>query len=129
MEKKVSMYLSVVKHESLKVFLFETGCTLALQRYAESRMSPCTFPMQPSIAMQVPAQRISKVTKSQPANTSPRSVAFQAAPFAEAETTFVTFGEAEAPAATIGELAALSPRAVGDARLIKEGLLVIKKPC
>ena len=45
MEKKVSIYLSVVKHESLKVFLFETGCTLALQRYAESRMSPCTFPM------------------------------------------------------------------------------------
>lgn len=79
--------------------------------------------------MQVPAQSISKVAKSQPADSIPRSVAFQAAPFTEAETTFVTFREAEGPAATLGELAALIARAVGNARVVIVGLLVIKKPC
>ena len=79
--------------------------------------------------MQVPVQSISRVAKSQPANTIPKSTAFQATPFAEDETTFVTFGEAEAPAATIDELTALSARAVGDARVVIEGLAVIKKPC
>ena len=47
-EKKNSMYLLVllaVKHESLQVFLFESGSPLALQRYAENKMSPCRFPM------------------------------------------------------------------------------------
>lgn len=79
--------------------------------------------------MQVPAQSISKVAKSQPTNSIPRSVAFRATPFAEAETTFVTFREAEGPAARLGELAALSARTVGDARVVMVGLLVIKKPC
>lgn len=82
-----------------------------------------------SFAMQAPAQNISKVAKSQPAKRFPRSAAFQAAPFAEAETTLVTFWEAEAFPGTIDELAALSARAVGDALVVKEGLSVIKKPC
>ena len=79
--------------------------------------------------MQIPAQSTSKVAMSQLANTTPRSAAFQATPFAEAETTLVTFEEAEAPTATTGELAALSARAAGDARVVIEGLPVIKKPC
>lgn len=41
--------------------------------------------------MQVPAQAMRKVAKSQPANSIVRSAAFQDAPFAEAETIFVTF--------------------------------------
>lgn len=63
--------------------------------------------------MQVPAQNPSKAAKSQPAKSVPRCAAVETAPFAEAETTFVIFLEAEAPAATIGELIALSGRAVG----------------
>lgn len=82
-----------------------------------------------ALAMQIRAQNTSKETKSQAAKSLPRSATFQAAPFAEADTTLVTFCEAEAPAATIGELAALSARAVGDARVVIEGLSVIKKPC
>lgn len=75
--------------------------------------------------MQIPAQSTSKVATSQLANTTP----FQAIPFAEAETTWVTFEGVEAPTATTGELAALSARAAGDARVVIEGLPVIKKPC
>ena len=65
---------------------------------------------------------------SQNAHSIPTSAAFQTAPFAEADTTFVIFCEAEAPAATIGELTTLSATAVGVVRGVREGLLVIKKP-
>ena len=104
--------------------MYTARCFLSLQRYAETKTSRIEIHIR-FLVMQVPAQSTSKMAKSQPADSIPKSTVFQAAPFAEAETTFVIFREAEGPAPTIGELAALSARAVGDARVVIVGLLVI----
>ena len=84
------MYLLVVMHNSLTPFLFSTGCSWSLQRYAENKCLAPKYRSDHSLC-KYPPQSVSKVAKSQPANTIPRSVAFQATPFLEAETTCVTF--------------------------------------
>ena len=85
-------YLLVVKHESLTLTLLNL-ISLPLVAPMLSMLQNQTFRYinTQSFAMQVPAQKVSKMPKSQNADSIPRSAAFQPTPFADAETTFVIF--------------------------------------